>query len=128
MPVVRLDPAEGSVSSRVSYERATSCNVYTHGGRYVHTVHADRPAILFNYWDRSSATDAVKRRLVDFLGREDVGAPSRCFPRPRPRPRRRVVVLVDGRTACEQKERDFDIYSAVRRETRKNTRRFAILK
>jgi len=39
----------------------------------VHTVHAD-PAILFNYGDRSSATDAVKRHLVDFLGREDAGA------------------------------------------------------
>lgn len=99
---------------------ATSHNAYAR--RYVHYVHEGHGmAILFNYGDCSHATDVVKRRFVRFLGRENERAHV-LLPRPRI-----LVVVVDGRTAASRR-RDFDIYSAVRREIRKNCRRFAILK
>lgn len=109
IPVVRLDPAEGSVSSRGFLSRDVT---HTGTGACVHRIHTRSPAwrcCVFNYGG-SRATDAVKRRLVDFLGREDAF----CLPRLRrcvvhvPRPRRRANSLRAG------EKRDFDIYSAVR--------------
>lgn len=103
--IVRLDPAEGSVSSRGFLSRGVT---HTGIGACVHRMHTRSLAwrsCVFNYRG-SRATDAVKRRLVGFLGREDAF----CHPRSRRCVVHRPPSTSTGKQPGEQEKRETLIF------------------